>query len=336
MLLRHAVVGLGFMGRTHIEAIQACQRRGMPCELAAVCDGDRRRLEGDPGVGGNMHAAGASRLFDPAHVRGFTDCAALFADDGIDVVHLCTWTDTHVDLAVKALAAGKHVIVEKPVATRSDEVQRLADAAARCATLCMPAMCMRFWPGWTWLKERIADRSFGAVRSATFRRLGSPPAWNDFYRDESRSGGALFDLHVHDTDFVFWCFGMPTSVQASGSSQHVTTLYRFADGPTHVAAEGGWTLDPGAGFRMTFLVDFERATAEFDLARTPTVTLYVDGRSDAVVLPEPSGYEAEVAAAVHAISIGDRGGVPTIDEAVVVTRIIEAERRALAGTTERP
>ncbi|MFO0874910.1 MAG: Gfo/Idh/MocA family oxidoreductase [Phycisphaerales bacterium] len=244
MRLRHAVVGLGFMGRTHVEAIQACARRGVSSTLAAVCDGDAQRLAGEAVAAGNMGTGGSTRLFDPALVRGYVDPAELLGDRDIDIVHICTWTDTHVDLAQRALAAGKHVIVEKPVAVRSSDVQRLADAAARSDRLCMPAMCMRFWPGWTWLRERIVDRSFGAVRSATFRRLGSAPAWNDFYRDESRSGGALFDLHVHDTDFVLWCFGRPTSVRSTGSSQHITTLYGFADGPAHVTAEGGWTLAP--------------------------------------------------------------------------------------------
>jgi predicted dehydrogenase len=117
-------------------------------------------------------------------------------------VSICTPTDSHIELAMTALAAGRHVLVEKPVALRSAEVARLAQAAAPAGRVCMPAMCMRFWPGWEWLKERIEAGEFGRVRSATFQRVGAPPDWSAFYGDYARSGGPLHDLHIHDADFI--------------------------------------------------------------------------------------------------------------------------------------
>ena len=138
--------------------------------------------------------------------------------------------------------------------------------AAEAETLCMPAMCVRFWPGWSWLRERVVDGSLGAVRSAVFRRLGTRPGWAKFYADVERSGGALFDLHVHDTDFVQWCFGTPASLSSTGSLDHLTTLYRYPGGPPHVVVEGGWDHAPGFPFQMRYTVIFEHATADFDLA----------------------------------------------------------------------
>src|SRR6185295_16666128 len=92
----------------------------------------------------------------------------LLARKDLDLVSICTWTDSHVDLALAALAAGKHVLVEKPIALRERPAAR---------TLCMPAMCMGFWPGWSLLHEAVADRRWGPVRSAVFRRHASRPAW---------------------------------------------------------------------------------------------------------------------------------------------------------------
>ena len=104
----------------------------------------------------------------------------------------------------------------------------------------------------------MLDGNFGAVRSASFQRLTSRPVWSpEFYGDYGRSGGALIDLHIHDTDFVRWCFGEPDSVDTAGGLDHMTTLYRYPSGPSHVVAEGGWDPTPGFEFRMRFVVVFE-------------------------------------------------------------------------------
>lgn len=337
------VIGLGFMGRTHLAAYQAAERDGFPCRVVAVCDPDpERRLGRAPGSAGNIAAAGsagAERMFDPAQVRGHETAERLLADPAVQLVSICTYTDSHVELALAALAAGKHVLVEKPVALRSADVQRLAVAAQAASAhglCCMPAMCMRFWPGWPWLRDRVRDGSLGAVRSATFQRLGSGPAWSaEFYRDSARSGGALFDLHVHDADFVHWCFGPPRSVFAAGNEQHVTALYGYGDGagdaPAHVSAEGAWDLAPGAGFRMRFVVNFERATAEFDLSRTPALVLHTAEGTSAVETAEPgvkTGYDGQVRHLVGVIAAGRTDTRATIDEALNVTRLLEAERES--------
>src|SRR5206468_2072633 len=128
-----------------------------------------------------------------------------------------------------------------------------------------------------------------------FRRLGSSPAWSrNFYGNPVKSGGALFDLHVHDADFVRWCFGPPDAVTSTGSIEHVTTLYRYEHGPEHVVAEGGWNHTIGFPFFVGYTVVVERATAEFALGREPLLTLARDGRNEAVELEAGTGYDGEV------------------------------------------
>lgn len=341
------VIGLGFMGRTHIEAIDAAVARGATCRLAAVCDADAGRLDGLSAADGIMATVtGASdrkRLFDPTAVVTTTDPAVLFRNPDVDLVHICTWTDTHIDLAVAALRAGKHVVVEKPVAHTSEEVAHLARVAEDAGRLCMPAMVMRFWPEWRWLRDRIRDGRLGQLRSLVLTRLGAMPSWTRFYKDEERSGGALIDLHVHDADFITWCFGQPESVSSNGTSQHITSCYRYAHAspaPRHLVAEGGWGLDPAAGFRMRFVACFEKATADFELGRAQPLMLYAtaDGRASAtaVEIQGENAYHAEVAAAIHAVATGDHSGTPTIEESITVMRLLEAEYRSIhTGTAER-
>jgi predicted dehydrogenase len=322
------VAGLGFMGRTHLEAYRAADTAGFTNRVVAVCDADPARRTGAPSSAGNLGAASAERLFDPREVAGYASPAELFADPRVELVSICTPTDTHVELALAALAAKKHVLLEKPVALDARDVQRVADAARESGRLCMPAMCMRFWPGWDWLRDAVQAGTFGAVRSAVFQRLGTRPSWSaDFYANEAKSGGALFDLHVHDADFIRWCFGAPSAVVSTGGADHVTTLYRYDRGPKHVVAEGGWDHSAGFAFRMRYVVVFERATADFDYFRERRLLLARDGSSEPVPIAAGAGYEGEIRHVLGAIA-GRWPLAATMDEAVALTRMLEAERES--------
>lgn len=325
------VIGLGFMGRTHIAAYRAADAAGWRNRLVAVCDPSAERRAGLLGSSGNSTTESRTeRSFDPAQVKSHVRAEDLFDDRAVELVSICTHTDTHVDLAIRALQAGKHVLVEKPVALRAADVERLAAAAERAHTLCMPAMCMRFWPGWDWMRARVVERTFGAVESAVFQRLGARPAWSPaFYGDFRRSGGALFDLHIHDADFVRWCFGAPTAVMTSGTLEHATTQYRFARGPAHVTAEGGWIADPSFPFQMRARLVFESATADFDFAREPRLLLTRANHVDAVVVDETSGYDGEVRHLLEVIDGTTKGLRVNLTEAVELARLVESERESL-------
>lgn len=294
-MTRVGIIGHGLMGRTHEAGYAAAGNR---CRVVSVA---RRREEAE----------------------------GVLADPGIDAVSICTYTDSHVPLALEALRRGKHVLVEKPVSLRSAEVELLAAAARASGRVCMPAMCMRFWPGWPWLRERIRTQAFGAVRRAEFTRYGRRPDWGaDFYLDERRSGGALFDLHIHDTDFVWWCFGDPEQVESRGTSHDVTTRYLVAGG-AEVRARGAWLADPGTEFTMQYAVEFERAAVRFDLARTPAVTVEHDGVVEAPEIGSGSAYDAEVLHFLDLVQGRTCAPVATLEDAAAVTRILEAEAESL-------
>ncbi|MBC7833647.1 MAG: TIM barrel protein [Phycisphaerales bacterium] len=340
-----AVFGMGFMGRTHAAAYQSARASGIPCHLAAVYDADASHLSPLAPVSGNLPtSAPREQIFDPAHTRATTNLDEILADPAIHLVSICTYTDSHVELALRALAAGKHVLVEKPVATSLAQVEQLAAAAAQNPRLlCMPAMCMRFWPGWDWLHDAIVSHTYGRVRSATFRRLGTRPTWSPFYADAARSGGALLDLHIHDVDFLYWCFGAPEAVSSAGSLDHLTTLYHYAESPTlapqaHITAEGGWDLDAAAGFSMRYTVVFDHATADFDSRREQPLLLHRAGITEPVPLAPGAGYLYEInyfvaaASAAATTSAQHRSRLcATLTDAASVTSILAAERSSLAS-----
>jgi predicted dehydrogenase len=334
------VIGLGFMGATHIAALTAAQGAGYPCRLVAVCDRKPGRRRGELwDVGGNaISAIGQRKLaFDPQMVRGCESPQAILDDPQIHLVCICTPTDTHVDLATRALRAGKHVLVEKPVSLRVDQIRQLDRLAKETTKLCMPAMCMRFWPAWNWLKQRIDDRTLGECVSATFTRLASLPRWSSFFIDGAKSGGALVDLHIHDADFVYWCFGRPEHLESvgrigpSGAVDHVTTLYRFTGPQTsmHVSAEGGWDQHDGFAFRMRYVAIFEQATADFDLTRHPQLVLCRDGRAEPVNLPPLTGYDVQLRHIVEAINEGRTSTLAGLSDAAAVTELLDRERASV-------
>ena len=311
------VVGLGFMGRTHVAAYRAAHAAGFANRLVAVCDQDPKRRQGLAGEAGNIVTGGeGERLFDPSVVKGYEHPAQLFADPA-------------VELGIAALAAGKHVLLEKPVALSSADARRLEAAAENAKGLCMPAMCIRFWPAWARAKQAIASEEFGAVHSAVFRRLGTRPGWNRFYADYEQSGGALFDLHVHDADFVRYCFGDPASVSSTGTLDHLTTLYRYPSGPAHVVAEGGWDHGDGWDFRMTFTIICERGTLDYAFGREPELVLVRKGVQEALACEPINGYDGEVRHLLGAIAAGRRELAATMSDAVAHTRLLEAERDQL-------
>src|SRR5262245_6018335 len=224
-MIQIGIVGLGFMAATHIRAY----RQVTGARVAAICNPSGRHLDGDfTNVAGNVGATDPVKL-DLNGVRATRDFQELLADPALDAIDICAPTKAHADLAIAALRAGKHVLCEKPLA-RASATARGILAAAQAKQIFMPAMCLRFWPEWAWLRQAITENRYGAVLAARFRRVAEPPGWgkNTFFNG-AESGGALFDLHVHDTDFVQYCFGRPRSVYStgyekfSGAIDHVVT-----------------------------------------------------------------------------------------------------------------
>lgn len=334
------VVGLGFMAVTHIKAY-----RHVPgvC-IAALCNPSGRHLDGDfTGVAGNVGTDEPLKL-DMRGVRATQDFADLLSDPGVQVIDICAPTKAHVELSVAALKAGKHVICEKPLARRPQAAREIAAAAKTATGFFMPAMCMRFWPEWAWLKAAIQDQRFGKVLSASFRRVAEPPAWGQKnFLQGAESGGALFDLHIHDTDFVQFCFGRPRRVysrgytKVSGAIDHVVTQYEVDSGAV-VHAEGSWAMTKGFGFSMTYCVNFDGATVDYDLARTSDPLRLVEaGKPPVPVRCEgPDAYIGELTHFIESIRAGKPPSVVTVDDAVSAVEICAAEEKSvLTGSAER-
>lgn len=327
-----AVVGLGFMGAMHLRAYQQIPA----ARIHAVCGRSRLPVNGVlSGVGGNLTGAGAIQLdHDVAVYRNFED---VLGDPAVEVVDLCVPTPLHAPHAVAALRAGKHVLCEKPLARTGGQAREIVQASQSSQGFFMPAMCLRFWPEWMWLKQAVAQSSFGKVLAARFRRVSEPPQWGrEFYFDGSQSGGALFDLHIHDVDFIQHLFGRPERLFAtgrgrfSGAVDHVVTQFCVASGAT-VSAEASWLMPPGSGFSMAYAVNFERATADYDSSRgAEALQLCEEGKPPRVIpCPGPDGYVGELRYFIESVFAGAPPTVVTAADGLSAVEICEAIERSV-------
>jgi predicted dehydrogenase len=190
---RVAVIGCGDIASVHLAAIAA-----MPdAELAAVCDPDD----------GRRSAAEAAW-----RVPGFADHHALLERVVPDVVHVCTPHATHASIAIDALEAGVHVVLEKPLAHSRDEGRRLVQAAERTGTRIAICFQNRYNAPVRAAHELLASGSLGAVLGASATVFWHRDA--AYYRDRpwrgrwaTAGGGLLMNQAIHTVDLLQWLLG---------------------------------------------------------------------------------------------------------------------------------
>lgn len=236
------VVGAGRMGHAHAAAWAAC---GVPVRWV-VSPRTRPDLPAAPDA------------------RWATSLGEALADPGADLVSICTPTPTHADLAVEALAAGRNVLLEKPIALTIPDAERVAAAAARGPGVLMVAHVVRFFPGYAALAERVAAGSVGLPRAVLGSRLSAAPDEAGWLGDESRSGGMIVDFAIHDVDQANAYLGEPVAVTAVrapgdgfGTPAAITVEYA-SGGVAQLLAVSD--LPAGTPFRTTLEVIGDRGT----------------------------------------------------------------------------
>lgn len=189
-----ALVGQGYMAHTHAASYAAL---GRAADIAYVCT---------PRPGAPLEHAPRARFV--------TDLGVVLQDPAVDVVSVCTPTPTHAGIAVAALEAGKHVLLEKPIALDAADARRIADAAAGSRGVLMVAQVVRFFPGYEAVRRTVESGTLGTLLSVRAKRLSVRPDWAEWWQDEAQSGGVLVDFAIHDFDQMNLLLGRPASVHA--------------------------------------------------------------------------------------------------------------------------
>lgn len=292
--MRVAVLGLGFMGSTHIEALRQVEG----AELAAVYSSDDKKLNGDlSAVGGNLGMRNGH--VDFSGVQKYRDVEGALADSGVEAVDICLPTYLHDVVAVDALKAGKHVLVEKPIAIDAYGADRMMAAARRYKRVLMTGHVLRFSPEYEVLRKAVRQGTQSGLRFAQFRRRCATPQWSDWLRDSSKCGGGAFDLLIHDVDMVLHLFGKPKAVAASGVLDQKRGLdsmeaQLFYDGGAVAIISGGWLYPGEYPFSAEYSVTLEGGTIEWRSGGRPPMKYGADGSVEVLEASGWDGYRAEI------------------------------------------
>ena len=332
-MIRVGIVGLGFMGKMHFRCYQALDG----VQVAAICDIDETRFENTSGTAGNI--GGAEAPLDFTGIGLYTDFDKMLAEANLDAISIALPTYLHKDHTVKALGAGLNVLCEKPMALTVEDGRAMQAAAEKSGRLLQIGHCIRFWPEYAKTKELIDSGQYGKVRAAMFQRLSLTPtwAWDGWLMDPARSGSAAMDLHIHDSDYVQYVFGMPKAVFSrtargpSNDADHIVTQYVY-DEDCVVTAEGGWAMSPTFGFEMSFNIVLEKATIVYDCTRSPAFKVCpVEGDAFTPEVASGDGYANEIAHFVKAVRGETVPPIITPEQSVDSVRLVLAEKQSAAS-----
>lgn len=337
-MLKVGIAGFGFMGRMHYK----CWTALAGVEIVALCDSNPNIVDAAAKAIGNIEGADAAA--EISSVAIFADFDEMLRKAQLDAISLTLPTYLHAAYSIKALESGVHVLCEKPMALNVPDCERMMAAAKSTGKTLQIGHCVRFWPEYATAKQIVDSGRYGKVIAATFQRLGSAPTWShgNWFLDEKRSGGMALDLHIHDTDYVQYLFGMPRAVRSFGARgsrgglTHIVTQYIYDDEKV-VTAEGSWAMMPGFGFEMSFNLVLERATIVYDLTRNPTFKLCpVQGPPITPEVPQGDGYSRQIHHFASLIRGENVPPVTILEQSLNSVKIVEAEKESASRKQQIP
>ena len=219
-----AIIGAGFMGKTHLTAYKAMNN----AKVTAVCD---------------LNETQGRALAEEAGCAWYADGDEMLRTARVDAVDICLPTFLHEQYALLAAKYKKHILCEKPVTLSLESLDRMLRAAEEAGVQFAVGQAVRFWPEYVKAKELYDSGALGTVKYARASRLSVHPAWSEWYRKPENSGGGLFDLHLHDIDYLCYIFGRVKQVYAVGRKNdvgcwnHVASSLTFENG-VQATAEG--------------------------------------------------------------------------------------------------
>ena len=328
-----AILGAGFMGQTHAGAWKAL--------------GDRVRVE----VVASRTAARAAAVAEAAGSGVVVaDLQVAITDPRVDLVDICLPTPLHRTAAEAAFAAGKHVLLEKPLALSRADGEAILDAADRAGRTLLVGLVLRHWPEYQRLHELAADGAIGTVRSASALRLSPPADWADWFIDPAQSGGVAVDLMVHDFDQLNALLGPARTVHARcvrrgahSAPQHVVAVTSHPGGAG--LAEGGMMLPASYPFTSGLRVLGDGGILEYPFAAGPAVDggniggvdqeanrlrLYpADGAASLVDVESADPWHRQAAYLVGCLEAGRAPQIGTGEQALAALRVSLAANRSL-------
>jgi predicted dehydrogenase len=328
--MKIGILGAGFMGTTHARAYA----RIPGVSIAAVS---------------SRHLDKAEKLAGEVGARATTDDRSIIEDASIAAISNTLPTPLHAEPTIAALRAGKHVLLEKPLALLAADADDMIAVAAATGRTLMVAHVLRFWGEYVSLVEFVHGGKLGRPISATAARLSQLPAWGDWFLDPAWSGGAVLDLCVHDFDVLNWLLGAPKSVFARGRQMRPglwNDVHALLDyGETNGVVEGSQFMPQGYPFTSALKVlceggvvelRFRAGGASVEMGGGTTLTVHEGGKAYPLTPRPGDAYDNQAAYFVECLRKGVKPSRGTPEQARLAVAVANAARRALeSGRVEQ-
>ena len=254
-MLRVALVGVGGISVKHIGPWMDME----DVELVAMCDIRPERMEKYPDV------------------HHYTDYKEMLDVEKPDILDICLPTYLHVEVSIYAMERGIHVLCEKPIALKVEDVARVYEAARRNDVRFMVAQVVRFQDCYQDIKNAFESGKYGKLLAAHMSRMSAMPSWSwdNWTMDEKRSGLVAFAMHVHDVDFMLYALGLPKShsinrVNRAPEQDYIQSIFYYDD--FFVTVEAGW-FNSKFPFTGSYRFQFEKAIIERKDGATKVFTM---------------------------------------------------------------
>jgi predicted dehydrogenase len=324
--MKVAILGAGFMGSTHGRAFAKVPG----VEIAAIYAHSEKR---------------AQPLAEELGTSWTGELGGILRDESIDAVDICLPTPEHRPVAEDALAAGKHVLLEKPVALNDADAKALVDLAAETQKVFMIAHVLRFWPEYIELANLVRSGDYGRPISGLAYRRQPFPAWSELFARSDLTGGAVIDMMIHDFDALNWIFGDPVAVtakglrnQRSGGWDQVQVLVDYSSSSALV--DGGMMMPESYPFTSSLQILCETGAMEYDFQAggrsvemgggVNSLTLYPnEGDPRQIEVAQQDPYQAEIEYFVKCVNAGGPASRATPADARAALQVALAARQSL-------
>lgn len=323
-MIKVGLLGAGFMGQVHSQAWAQVEE----AELVAVA---------------GLPKEAAAKLVSSSGGIATDSIEEVIANDEVDVIDICLPTDLHEKAAIQSLKAGKHVLCEKPLALSLESADRIFQMAEQSGKVLMVAQVIRFWPEYLACHSIVSGESIGELRALRASRTSKRPDWGDWFADPSRTGGALFDLHIHDLDYVVWMLGRPRSVfalglqSASGGWDYVCSQLDF--GHASAVVEASYRMPEAYPFTTDLRLLCEKGLLEYQFRVKGNVeerdtadaglVMITDAGIAYPAVPEKDGYLAEIEHFLECVKNSTPSDLVPNSDVRLVLELVEALRHSL-------
>lgn len=290
---KYAIIGFGGLGKVHFLNFLKLEKERKDIALAAICNADLEAITKSMEL--NITSVSMEGIdFSKYHL--YTDYKEMIEKEELDFVIVTLPSFLHAEVCVYCMEQGLDVYTEKPMAITPEQCKLMLSTAERTGRRMMVGQCLRFTDEYIFLKEAIQNQNYGRVVKAEFFRKSPVPGWSagNWLLDETKSGGCIVDLHVHDVDMMLWLFGKPESSCVKTSHQmtafeSVFSLYTYPD--FFVSIISDWGIHGSFTFSYGYAVTFENAYVE---CKNGEVWVYAHEEKNKIDLPGEDAMMREI------------------------------------------